>query len=676
MRLPLLVRRLGHAPGAATGHAAAPPATNTAASSAPTPGRPQAQLPPLPPAQPGRGAARAAQIPQAAPGLGSGSGTGVGLRSLDAVPVGSWATVSLLDAGYDAAAGLPYEGFVEGARHLHALPLALADPQADPKPAPGSDAADGEVKPGDDAAKQTPASDRPEVAKALHGASSEPLEAGGGGGGGGVPLDESNFPALGAAPTQAPAVPAQARRAARRGRAAAKSGAKQAPDQGAAGRLRSEQQPAAGAVGGNVQPKVELGLRVETLHGGASANPDVASGSRAAAGAAGSGAAEEASLEGAGGPRMRVQDWPVPAAWDQGPRALTGSGTRAGAPRSGTGSEARSPGAAARAGASAKGPARGPRTPSGESVLRPDGQGAASAVLHVGFEYESRDGRRFILAAEHVAGAARGAQGPGNCGLGCPPGHLGGSGARAVLTRDLLLLLDVPAGSGSAGPGSPAQVPPDGSSAPPDAVQAERDLRGDGADAGGTEWRAHLAQLMRVWVSTPEAPVSFAMQPTIHLKVKQKFQEDHSLLATSCGYNTGIRAVLCVQHLGRGATRHPVARHPDLTVSRRASEGPMQMACNAAFRDSSRVRAGQGRSPGGGVRRACRAAARAPGSAQPAAVLCSAGCVDKRLPSCRPPGPGAGPCWTGRPACAARAAPGSAWGDRRASVPCRQRCAS
>ena len=441
---------------------------------------------------------------------------------MDAVPMGSWATASLLDAGYDAAAGLPYEGFVEGARHLHALPLALADPQADPKPAPGGGAADGEAKAGGDAAKQTPASDRPEVAEAPHDGSSETLEAGGGGGI--VSLDERNFPALGAAAAQAPAAPAQARRAARRGRAAAKSGVKQALDQGAAGGLRSEQLPAAGAASGDGQLRAEVGLRLEALHGDGLTNPDAASGSQSAAGTAGSGAAEEASRERAGGSRLRVQDWPVAAVRDQGPRALTGSGTRAGAPRSSSGSQAQPPGAAARAGASARGPARGPRKPSGESALRPDGQGAASAVLHVGFEYEARDGRRFILAAEHMAGAAGGPQDPGNPGMGGPLGQLGagGAGARAVLTRDLPLLLDVPARVGSAGPGAPVQVPANGSATLPDAGQAERDPRGDGADAGGTEWRAHVAQLMRIWVATPDAPVCFAMQPTIHLKVRQR----------------------------------------------------------------------------------------------------------------------------------------------------------
>ena len=533
VRLPLLVRRLGHAPGASAAHASAPPAAAAAAGAAPLPGRLQVQLPPLPRAQPGRAAAGAVQTSQATPEPGSGSGGGTVSQSPAATPMASWVTVSLLDAGCDAAASLPYEGFVQGARHLHALPLAMADPQADTQPALGGEVAAGEVECEHDAAKQTPGSGRPGIAEIPPEASPEALDSGGGDG---VSLDEANFPALGAAAAQAPKVPTQSRRAARRGRAAAKSGAMLAPDQEAAGGLRSEQQPAAGAASsiGQLRLGAELALRVEALHGAGSAQPDAVSGFVSAAEVGGSGTAAEGSLEGAGESRLRVQDWPTAAAQDQLPRALTGSGVRVGAlPRSAV-SEARLPAAAAKAGASAKGPVRGPRKPSGESAAGPDGQGAAGAVLHVGFEYESRDGRRFILAAKHMASPARGMQVSGTPGLGGLPGQLGAgsAGARVILSHDLPLLLDVPTGLGSAPPGGLAPVPLGGSSAPRDAGQAEGGLHEDAVDEGGAEWRANVSQLMRIWVATPDAPVSFAMQPAIRFQVRQRLVR--ACLPASC----------------------------------------------------------------------------------------------------------------------------------------------
>ncbi len=170
---------------------------------------------------------------------------------------------------------------------------------------------------------------------------------------------------------------------------------------------------------------------------------------------------------------------------------------------------------AAKGGATASGPGPG----SGPKAVRtaptvatgPGAPGAAgNPVLHIGFEYEARDGRRFLLAPEHLPGArSRDPGGPAKPGSRQP-----GADARALLSRDLPLLLSVPPGVAPRGVAAGSEVDPEES--------GRTSVKGQDGTAGPS-WGAGIAQLMRVWVATPDAPVSFAMQPTIRLQVCRGF---------------------------------------------------------------------------------------------------------------------------------------------------------
>jgi len=419
-------------------------------------------------------------------------------RSTGGLPAGVCATVTLLDAGYDPAAGLGFEGFDQGARHLLALPLVLAEPQAAGPAAAGAPEAGEGGGIGGAApvacAQPAPTADKPAAPDAQHGP-------GGGGGGGPSALHDADFPALSAAAAgagQGKGRAAAAQRGARRGRTPGKPGAPQAAP------------PPAGADAGEIADSYGAGsargrgsaLRVEPGHVPTSAPGGLGLGEAPQlAGAAGGNTTAAGAAPRSG--RTLVLDWPGAAAAGRGSQPYPSPA--AAAPRRG----ARQPSGAAdepaalpaAAGPASEALAQGNRGAAPAARPAP-GPRAPDAVLHVGFEYERRDGARFLLAPAHLPEARSGephARPPGARGTPRGAGPRGGA-ARVLLARDLPLLLDAPR-PGAAPPGgpSPAGPAPGGPGAPP---PEDPDMHG-AAPEPGPEWRPGAAQLARIWVATP-----------------------------------------------------------------------------------------------------------------------------------------------------------------------------
>jgi len=488
VRLPLVARLAGGEPAAA-------------------PARPQLPRGGGAPGQPGPGEPSA---PAAEPG-----GRAAASWSPGAQPAGVCATVTLLDTGYDPAAGLGFEGFDQGARHLLALPLALAEPQAARAAAAGAPEAGegggvGGAAPAA-SARPTPTADTPAAPDAQHGQGS-------GDSGGPSALDDADFPALSAAAAGAgPGKGRATQRGARRGRMPGKPGAPQAaPPRAAANAGEGADSSGAGAATGRGSA-----LLVEPGHLLAASPPRRPSLGEAPQLA---GAASGDTMDAEAAPRrgrVVVLDWPGAAAAARGGQPR--HGPAAAAPRRG----ARQPGGAADEPAAlpaAAGPAL-EALPQGGRGAAPAAQPAAGprapgAVLHVGFEYERRDGARFVLAPAHLPEARGGephARPPGARSAPRGAGPRGGA-ARVLLSRDLPLLLDAP----RLGAALPEGPPPAGLAPGSDVPRSEDpDMQGPAPELGA-EWRPGVAQLARIWVATPaDAPVAFAMQPALRWQARR-----------------------------------------------------------------------------------------------------------------------------------------------------------
>jgi len=410
---------------------------------------------------------------------------------------------------------LGFEGFDQGARHLLALPLALAEPQAARAAAAGAPEAGegggvGGAAPAA-SARPTPTADTPAAPDAQHGQGS-------GDSGGPSALDDADFPALSAAAAGAgPGKGRATQRGARRGRMPGKPGAPQAaPPRAAANAGEGADSSGAGAATGRGSA-----LLVEPGHLLAASPPRRPSLGEAPQLA---GAASGDTMDAEAAPRrgrVVVLDWPGAAAAARGGQPR--HGPAAAAPRRG----ARQPGGAADEPAAlpaAAGPAL-EALPQGGRGAAPAAQPAAGprapgAVLHVGFEYERRDGARFVLAPAHLPEARGGephARPPGARGAPRGAGPRGGA-ARVLLSRDLPLLLDAP----RLGAALPEGPPPAGLAPGSDVPRSEDpDMQGPAPELGA-EWRPGVAQLARIWVATPaDAPVAFAMQPALRWQARR-----------------------------------------------------------------------------------------------------------------------------------------------------------